>query len=175
MSQPEKPQDDFIIIVLKGSKLQASGKAKLGTEWLPGDLKEYKSGYRFAKSHEEVIVEDFIHSEAILGFTSTSELVEFMPGPGPPQCQNPLERKQTFQESLPPEVDKFDCAVAQKSLLFALALLAPMLVLGEQQRTNIGSAEGASVSPKVNPRSDHEDVSGQRGAEDEYVLIQNLP
>lgn len=74
---PEKLQDDFIIIVLKGSELQASGKAKLGTEWLPGDLEEYNLGYRFAKSHEEVIVEDFIQSEAILGFMSTSKLVEF--------------------------------------------------------------------------------------------------
>lgn len=80
-----------------------------------------------------------------------------------------------FQESLPPEVDKFDRSVAHKSLRFALALLAPMLVLGEQQRTDIGGPEDASVSPKVNPCSDHKVMSGKRVAENGYVLIQNLP
>lgn len=181
--QHKNLQNDFTIIVLNGSKLHASAsrKAKLGTEWLPKDSEEFKVAYRFAESHEEVIVDKFIPSAAILGFMRMSELVEFMP----PQCQNLLENKSTFQKSLPPEMDKFNCAVAHKSLRFALALLAPMLVPGEQQRTDIERAETdckavghpspEGVTPKISPRSDHEAVSEQRVAEDGYVLTQNLP
>jgi hypothetical protein len=181
--------DGFIIIVLESSELRASGRAKPGTEWL---LEEKdKSAYKFAKLHEEVIVANYIQSEAILGSLPMSGLESSIP----PWCRKILEhgagvlgseKKLTFQESLqtlPDRVDKVDSTRARESLRFALALLAPMLVPGKQRRGNIGSVVGRTnehsraegMRPKVDPCPGHETISGQSVAEDGYVLIQSLP
>jgi hypothetical protein len=148
LRQSKRSRDDFIIIVLKSSELHASGRAKSGTEWLLKE--ENRDAYRFAEHHEEVIVAKYIQSGAILGFMPISELEDSIP----PWCRKLLEqekkipgpeKKLSFRDSLPPEVDKVNCVRARESLCFALALLAPMLVPGEQQRANIGSVVGCST------------------------------
>ena len=181
-------QDDFIIIVLKGSELHVSGRAKLGTERLHRE--EHQLAHKFAESHEEVIVDKFIQSAAILGWISMSELEDFIPSWYQQllECakKNPeSERKMRFQESLrilSPEVDKVDNVRARKSLGFALAILAPMLVQGERtdNRGVVGynaieqpRAEG--VTPKIDTRAGHEAVSGQIVVEDGYVSYGTRP
>ena len=155
----ESGQDDFIVIVFKGLELRYSGRAKLGTEWL--QRKKDEDAFRFARSQEEVIVAKYIDSEAILGSASMSKLEDFIPS----WYKKLLEhaRETSFQDFLPPVVDKVDCARAHEALRFSLALLAPMLVLGGQHSTDIGSAVGGGgdiehsraegISPTVEPRS----------------------
>jgi hypothetical protein len=181
-------QDDFIIIVLKSSELRDSGRVKLGTELLLREKHEHKDAFRFSEHDEEVIAAKYIQSEAILGFMPMSGLDDSIPS----WCQKLLEhgkkipgsvKRLNFRDSLPPEVDKVNCVMARESLRFPLALLAPMLVPGGQQRADIGStvcctAIGHSiaecVSHEVGPRSGHETVSEQ-GVEDGYVPIQCTP
>ena len=177
LHQSKGLQEDFTIIVFNGLNLRACGKAKLGTEWLPRDQEKYKEAYRFTESHEEVIVEDFIQPMAILGSMSISDLVKFIP----PQCQELPKRKLSFQEHLRARLlHKFNHTRAHGPLRFALALLAPMLVPDEQQHVNNGSVMGfyptkhpraEGMDPKIDPRSGHEIVLGQRMAENGYVLI----
>lgn len=171
----ESGQDDFIVIVFKGLELRYSGRAKLGTEWL--QRKKDEDAFRFARSQEEVIVAKYIDSEAILGSASMSKLEDFIPS----WYKKLLEhaRETSFQDFLPPVVDKVDCARAHEALRFSLALLAPMLVLGGQHSTDIGSAVGGGgdiehsraegISPTVEPRSGLETMSGMKAAEDEYA------
>jgi hypothetical protein len=173
----ERPEDDFVVIVFKGPELRASGRAKLGTEWLQKE--KHEEAFNFVRSHEEVIVASYIDSEAILGFTSMSKLEDFIPS----WYKKPLElaRKMRFQDFLPPVVNEVDYARAHEALRFSLALLAPMLVLGEQHSADIGSAVGGGdiehsraeeMSLKVEPRSGLETVSGLKAAENEYVPLQ---
>ena len=149
-------------------------------------------GVDFQISFEEVIVDGLIKSEAILGSISMSELEEFIPSWSRKLLEDVkeipgLEKKPSFRETLPPEVDQVEDARARESLEFSLALLAPMLVPGKQQRTNNGDVVGCGTidsaeqpiaegaSPKIDPRSGHGAVSGQRVAEDGYVFTQNSP
>jgi hypothetical protein len=173
-SPSERPQDDFMVIVFKGSELR--GRAKLGTEWL--QRKKDEDAFKFARSQEEVIVARSIDSEAIMGFMSMSKLEDFIP----PWYKKLLEHKKElgFRGSLPSAVDVVDCARAREALRFSLALLAPMLVPGGQHKADIGGVVGCSdtehsraegVSPTVEPRSGHETVSGQRATEDGYVPL----
>ena len=164
----ESPQDDFVVIVFKGLELRASGRAKLGTEWLQKE--KHKEAYRFAERHEEVIVAQYIHSEAILGYMPMSRLEKFIPR----WYQNLLEHekkipgsgeKSSFQDSLPPAVYKVDCARLQEALRFTLALLAPIFVPAlsdEKQRADIESIVGGGAIG-------YSRVSGRRAAEDGYV------
>jgi hypothetical protein len=183
--QSERPQDDdFIIIVFKGSELRASGRAKLGTELLQGKKDEH--AFRFANIHEEVIVARYIPSEAILGSMSMSELEDFIPSWYKKllEHRNEIPGSKSFRDSLPPAVDEVNCARAREALRFSLALLAPMLVPGGQHSADIGSVVGPGdiehpsvegVSPTVEPRSGYETVSERRAAEDGYVPIKACP
>ncbi|KAN0107266.1 hypothetical protein V8E52_010318 [Russula decolorans] len=190
--QSEGCQDDFRIIVLNSSKLRASRplEAKLGTQLLSRE--KHKDAYRFAQFHHEVIVAKYIQPEVTLGSMSMSRLEDFIPS----WCQKLLKnaegihgsKKLKFSDSLPPLVDKVDCAMVRESLRFSLALLAPMLVSDEQQRANIGSGKEADcgaighsrtdgMSPMVEPTCGREMVlvSGPRVTEDGYVYMQSLP
>lgn len=187
--QSEGCQDDFIIIVLNGSKLR---RAKLGTQLLSRENDTQKEAHGFAEQHEEAIIAKYIQSEAILGSMSLSRLEAFVPS----WCRKLLEttkgipgsKKPTFKDSLPPAVDKVNCAMVHESLRFSLAILAPMLVPNGQQRANTGSGKEAGcsanehsrtegMSPRAEPTRGHETapVSGHRVAEDGYVSMQSLP
>jgi hypothetical protein len=189
--QYEGRRDDFRIIVLNSSKLRASRRANLGTQLLSSDTEKHKEARRFAQHHEEVIVAEYIPSKAILGSLPLSRLEAFVPS----RCRKLLETtngipgsKLTFLDSLPPVVDKVDCTMVRESLRFSLALLAPMLVLDEQQRDNITSGKEAGcgviehsryegMTPRFQPTCGHEivPVSGRRVALDGCVAIQTLP
>ena len=183
--QSEGRQDDFRIIVLDSSKLRASRPAKLGTQLLSRETEKHQNAHRFAQSHEEVIVTKYIQPEVILGSMPMSKLEVFIPS----RCRKLLETTKgiTLSDSLPPVIDRVDCTMVRESLRFSLALLAPMLVSDEQQRTNIGSGKevgcGAiehsrteGMSLMVGPTCGREMVlrSGRRVAEDGYVSIQSL-
>jgi hypothetical protein len=183
-------QDDFSIIVLNGSKLRASKRAKLGTELVSRE--KHKDAHKFAQQHDEVIVTKYIQSEAVLGSMPISKLEVFIPSWYQKLLETPEDipgsKKPTFLDSLPPPVDKVDCTMVRESLRFSLALLAPMLVPDEQQRANIGSGKEAGfgaiedsrsegMNPMVKPTCGHETVleSGRGMAEGGYVSIQSLP
>lgn len=188
----EGRQDDFSIIVLNSSKLHASGRANLATQLLSSDEEKHKEARRFAQHHEEVIVANYIQPEAVLESMPLSRLDDFIPS----WCRKTLvttkgvpgSNKSTFLDSLPPLVCKVDCTMVRESLRFSLALLAPMLVPGEQKCANIASGKEAGcsdiersryegMSPKVEPTCGHEivPVSGRRAAQDGYVSMQACP
>ena len=188
LTQSEGREDDFRIIVLNSSKLRA--QAKLGTELLSNEPEKHKEARRFALQHEEVIVAKHIKSEAILGSMPMSRLEAFIPS----WCRKLLEtpksipgsKKLTFVESLPPRVDKVDCAMVRESLRFSLALLAPMLVPDEKLQANIGSGKEAGRGAIEHSRTEGDSrvkpacgpemvlVSGHSVTEEGYVFIQSL-
>lgn len=189
LPQFEGREDDFTIIVLNSSKFRNSRRARLGTELLSRD-KQHKDAHNFAEAHDEVIVDKYIQSEAVLGSMPMSKLKVFIPSWYQKLLETDIHgsKKLTLLESLPHAVDKVNCTMVRESLRFALALLAPMLVPGEQQRVNIGSGKEAGVgtiedsrsegmNPVAEPTCGHEIelMSGRRVAEGGYVSIQSLP
>jgi hypothetical protein len=158
-------EDAFVIIVIEGSELD-NKRAELATKIL-GEEGRGSHAFHFAQSAGEVIVKDYISSQAILGSIPMSRLQEFIPS----WCSKPVEkalpREEMSFKSFLDKIDANEAKCVQESLRFALELLAPMLVpsvVGSGAVTE-SSAEG------VNPS---DTASRQKSVEEEYVPLIKL-
>jgi len=165
------PGFEFVLFVLESSELR--GRCKLATEVLKRE--NYREGYNFARSAEEVIVSKVIHKEAILGTKPLSMLR--LQGFVPSWWKKPLEvleiiRSENgafesfnlFQSRLNPPAATDDCV--RQSLRFAMALLAPLLVpnlqmcadnerIVESTGRAIDCSQAGGVNTKVDPSNDN--------------------
>ena len=129
--QQNGSQDDSKMILVKISGVY--GRAKLGTEIL-----RRRDGYQFSDGADEVIVPRIVQLQAILGAVTISEIQDFIPSWLRQRLKSVGKCKETFETFLPklkPLHDEVECIRA--SLYLALAIFAPMLVLGKQEHAVI--------------------------------------